>query len=93
MNYDLNDPTHFLNSLPLSNEDKKKLGDLAPKSAFELLARRQAAKASFDAYLGADRADAIANVLGTLLSDDERQKLAEPVTAAPGRLGARTGKP
>lgn len=91
MNYDLNDPGHFLNTLPLSDVEKQKLGDLAPKSAFDLLARRQSAQADFDSYVGHDRADAIAGALQSLLSNSQRAMLAE----SPGplrKLGARLDK-
>ena len=92
MNYDPGDPQHFLNALPLSDEEKQKLGALAPKSAFDLLARRQSAPSEFDAYIGAERALAIASTLASTLSDHQRAILAGAPTPL-GRLGARLDKP
>lgn len=92
MNYDPADPSHFLNHLPISQEERTKLGQLAPKSAFDLLSRRRSAKDAFDTFVGAERSDAIAHALESLLSASERDALTAPA-APPPRLGARTDKP
>jgi len=92
MKYEPADPNHFLNRLPISQEERDKLGQLAPKSAFDLLSRRQSSKAAFDAFIGPERSDAIANLLESELSPSERDALNAP-PPPPFRLGARTDKP
>ncbi len=91
MKYNPSDSSHFLNALPISDDERRKLGELSPKSAFDLLSRRRAAKAAFDAHVGPERADAIAQALEASLTPDERAALQAPV--ARHRLGARLDKP
>jgi hypothetical protein len=92
MKYDQTDPGHFLNTLPISESARRKLAELSPKSAFDLLARRRSAPAAFDAHVGTDEAEAVARALGAVLSEQERAALAAP-PAAPRRLGARLDRP
>lgn len=92
MKYDPNDPGHFLNALPISEQARSKLAELSPKSTFDLLARRRSAPAAFDAHVGLGEADAVARALNATLSEPERAALAAP-PAAPRRLGARMDSP
>ena len=91
MKYDPADPSHFLNSLPIGEDERSRLGALSPDSAFDLLSRRRAAKAAFDAHLGPARADAVARVLEAALAPDERAALNAPLVRH--RRGARPDKP
>ena len=91
MKYNPSDPNHFLNALAISKEERQRLGELGPKGALDLLARRRAAKDAFDAYVGSDRADAIAAELERALTPEERKVLATPLPQ-PRRLGARADK-
>jgi hypothetical protein len=93
MRYEPTDPDHFLNALPISEQACRKLAELSPKSAFDLLARRRAAPAAFDAHVGADEAEAVAQALNAALTDEQRAALAAPLSAAPRRLGARMEPP
>lgn len=91
MKYDPSDPTHFLNALPIGDDERRRLGELSPGSAFDLLSRRRSAKAAFDAHVGPERADAVAQALEATLTPGERAALDAPV--ARHRLGARMDKP
>lgn len=80
--------TGFLDALALPDEERKKLEALGAKTPLGLLSMRKASPEAFDAYLGADRADAIARQLESLLREDEKAELLRPLPA--GRsLGAR----
>jgi hypothetical protein len=78
----------FLDTLPLSDEERQKLKALGASTPFALLSMRHASREAFDAHIGAQRADEIASQLEKLLSADELEQLRRPV-ALPGALGGR----
>ena len=80
----------FLDQLPISDEERKKLVSFGANSAYAILAMRKASKEAFDAYIGPERAEIIAGYLGNLLTPSEKESLSKP-PKAPGVLGARLG--
>jgi hypothetical protein len=85
-------PPDFLRRLNVSEEERRKLASLGASTPLALLAMRQAAPEAFEAHLGPQRAGPIAAELFALLSDEERERLAEPAPL-PGALGARLSAP
>lgn len=92
MKYDPHDPGHFLNALPIGENLRRRLGELSPKSAFDLLSRRRAARQAFDSHVGVDQAEAVAAALEATLTPQEREVLNAPPAPA-RRLGARVDSP
>src|SRR5271165_7653678 len=82
----------FLDSLPISKEERAKLSSLGADSPLKLLSLRKASKEAFDDYIGPNRAQAIAEELEKLLTDDELESLSGPLQKG-GKLGARLGPP
>jgi hypothetical protein len=79
--------TDYLKGLPISEEERQKLGSLGA-SPLEILRKRKASPEAFDRHLGPDRATAIVEALEGLLSEEDKVKLKEPSTQK-GKLGAR----
>jgi hypothetical protein len=65
----------FLDKLPLSDEEKGKLNNLAVESPASLLSMIQANRKDFEEYFGSGRTTEILNSLGKLISQKERQIL------------------
>lgn len=82
----------FLRKLPLTKDEVQKLKSLGADNALALLAMRKAFREAFDSFVGKKRAARIAAALESLLTDDERKRLAH---SKPARfpLGARLRHP
>jgi len=69
----------YLENLPLSLEEKKKIVSLGASNAAALLAMMQAAPEVFDRYLGTDCARELAAALEHMISESERAVIEAPV--------------
>lgn len=79
----------FLESLPITDEERDKLSRFGASTPLALLSMRKASKAAFDSYLGEERADAIAGELAKLLTPEETESLSQPAKGGVGKFGAR----
>ena len=86
-------PPEFLSRLSLQDDEREKLAGLGASTPLAILSMRKASKESFDRFFGAVRADAIAEELQTLLSEEERRRLDDQTSPFLGYLGARLGPP
>ena len=82
----------WLASLSLSEGERDKLRALGVATPVALLSMRKASKAAFDNHLGPERAEAIAREAESLLTDEERARLADKPKPG-GSLGARLDRP
>jgi hypothetical protein len=80
--------TDFLKGLPISEEERQKLGSLGASSSLALLVLRKASPEAFDRHIGPNRAAAIVEALEGLLSEEDKVKLKSPFTPK-GKFGAR----
>jgi hypothetical protein len=80
----------FLDSLPFSDEERDILRARGVSTPIGLLSMRKASTPAFDSLFRPGRAEVIAGYLKQLLSDEELQRLNQPVSRG-GALGARLG--
>jgi hypothetical protein len=80
----------FLESLPISEEERQKLVGLGASTPLAVLFLRKASPEAFDRHIGEDRAPAIAEALEGLLNDEEKARLKAPFSPK-GKFGARLG--
>jgi hypothetical protein len=65
----------FLDKLPFSDEEKRRLNNLAVENPASLLSMIQANQKDFEDYFGSERTTEILDLLGNLISQKERQIL------------------
>lgn len=72
-------PDDYVEDLPLSAEEKRKISSLGAPSAVALLSMMRAAPDTFEDYLGSDRTQALEVALENSVKEPERAILGSPI--------------